>query len=121
MPSRRGKDADEEPEGPADEGTAALTANYWRAYDERMATIGFLAMARQFPSLVAKAIRLGWQANPRDITATISLNLISGFFTGFALLTTTSVLQALFATGPTPARVHAALPSLALVAAAVAV
>jgi ATP-binding cassette subfamily B protein/ATP-binding cassette subfamily C protein len=86
-----------------------------------MATIGFLAMARQFPSLVAKAIRLGWQASPRDITATISLNLISGFFTGFALLTTTSVLQALFAAGPTPGRVHAALPSLALVAAAVAV
>ena len=85
-----------------------------------MASIGFLAMARQFPSLAAKAIRLGWQASRFDITATISLNLVSGFFTGYALLETTGVLEALFAAGPTPARVHAALPSLALVVVAVA-
>jgi ATP-binding cassette subfamily B protein len=38
-----------------------------------------------------------------------------------ALLATTSVLQALFAAGPTPHRVRAAIPSLALVAVAVAV
>jgi ATP-binding cassette subfamily B protein/ATP-binding cassette subfamily C protein len=107
-------------EAQPDDITAALSVNYWRAYDERMATIGFLAMARQFPSLVVRAIRLGWQASRADITATISLNLVSGFFTGYALLETTSVLEALFAAGPTPARVHAALPSLALVVAAVA-
>lgn len=110
----------EQDEALPDDITAALTVNYWRAYDERMATIGFLAMARQFPSLVARAIRLGWQASRIDIVATISLNLASGFFTGYALLATTGVLEALFATGPTPARVHAALPSLALVVAAVA-
>ena len=38
--------------------------------------------------------------------------------TGFALLATTGVLEALFAAGPTPHRVRAALPSLIVVAAA---
>jgi ATP-binding cassette subfamily B protein len=104
----------------ADEATAELTASYWRAYDERMASTSFLAMARQFPSLVAQAIRLGFEASRRDLVATIGLNLISGFFTGYALLATTGVLSALFAAGPTPDRVRAALPSLVLVAGAVA-
>lgn len=99
---------------------AELEAAYWRAHDERMASIGFLAMTRQFPSLVRRAIRLGWRASRRDLLATIALNLASGLFTGYALLATTGVLQALFTAGPTPDRVRAAVPSLALVAGAVA-
>jgi ATP-binding cassette subfamily B protein/ATP-binding cassette subfamily C protein len=111
---------DPEPEAQADDLAAELAAAYWEAYAERMASIGFLAMARQFPGLIAHAVRLGCQASRRDTVATISLNLASGVFTGYALLATTGVLQALFAAGPTPHRVRAALPSLALVAAAVA-
>ena len=41
-------------------------------------------------------------------------------FGGYALFATTGVLQALFAAGPTPHRVRAALPSLILVAVATA-
>ena len=48
------------------------------------------------------------------------LNLASGIFTGYALLATTGVLEALVAAGPTPHRVRAALPSLVLVAMATA-
>ena len=44
--------------------------------------------------------------------ATIVLNLASGVFGGYALFATTGVLQALFAAGPTPHRVRAAIPSL---------
>ena len=73
------------------------------------------------PGLIGQAVRLGWEANRRDTVATIGLNLVSGVLTGFALLATTGVLEALFAAGPTPQRVRAALPSLILVAAAVAV
>jgi ATP-binding cassette subfamily B protein/ATP-binding cassette subfamily C protein len=118
-PHRR--QADDAPESQADEFTAELAASYWRVYDERMASIGFLAMARQFPGLVSRAVRLGFQASRRDIVAAITLNLTAGLFTGYALLETTGVLQALFAAGPTPSRVRAAIPSLALVATAVAV
>jgi ATP-binding cassette subfamily B protein/ATP-binding cassette subfamily C protein len=104
----------------ADELTAELTASYWRAHDQRLAQTGFGAIARQLPGLVAQAIQLGWEANRRDTVATIGLNLVSGVLTGFALLATTGVLEALFAAGPTPERVRAALPSLVLVAAATA-
>ena len=54
------------------------------------------------------------------MVAAIMLSLGSGLFTGYALFATTGVLQALFAAGPTPGRVRAAIPSLAVVAAAVA-
>jgi len=104
----------------ADELTAELSASYWRAYDQRLAETSFGAIARQLPGLIRHAVRLGWEANRRDTVATIGLNLVSGVLTGFALLATTGVLEALFAGGPTPQRVRAALPSLIVVAAAVA-
>jgi ATP-binding cassette subfamily B protein/ATP-binding cassette subfamily C protein len=104
----------------ADELTAELTARYWRAHDERMASIGFRAVARQLPGLIGQAMRLGWEASRRDIVATLGLNLVSGVLTGFALLATNGVLEALFAAGPTPQRVRAALPSLILVSVSVA-
>jgi len=104
----------------ADELTAELAASYWRAYDERMSSVGFAAMARKLPGLVVQAIRLGSQASRRDMAATIAANLASGVFTGIALLETTGVLQALFAAGPTLGRVRTALPAFALVAVAVA-
>jgi ATP-binding cassette subfamily B protein/ATP-binding cassette subfamily C protein len=105
----------------SDDELAELTTHFWRAYDERMASVKFGDVARRFPALVGQAVTLGWQANRRDIVATISLNLISGVFGGYALFATTGVLEALFAGGPTPHRVRAALPSLILVATATAV
>jgi ATP-binding cassette subfamily B protein len=104
-----------------DHETAELTAAYWRAYDQRLATVKFSDVARQFPALIRQAVSLGWSANRRDTAATIGLNLASGAFGGFALFATTGVLEALFAAGPTPDRVRAALPSLLLVAASTAI
>ena len=118
--SRPDRSAQAEPGAEADELTAELTASYWQAHDQRLAETGFFAIARQLPGLIGQAIRLGWQANRRDTVATIGLNLVSGILTGFALLATNGVLEALFAAGPTSERVRAALPSLILVAVAVA-
>src|SRR6266567_418133 len=64
-------------EVPADEITAELTASYWRAYDARMASVGFRDVARRFPGLVAHAVRLGWSASRLDTAATIALNLVA--------------------------------------------
>ena len=97
-----------QPGSEADELTAELGAFYWQAHDRRLAETGFAAVARQLPGLIRHAIRLGWEANRRDTVATIGLNVISGVLTGFALLATTGVLEALFAAGPTPQRVRAA-------------
>jgi ATP-binding cassette subfamily B protein/ATP-binding cassette subfamily C protein len=104
----------------ADHETAELTAAYWRAHDQRLATVRFGDVARRFPALIGQAVHLGWSASRRDTVATIALNLVSGVFGGYALFATTGVLQALFAAGPTPQRVRAALPSLILVAASTA-
>ncbi|MDP4502143.1 ABC transporter ATP-binding protein [Nonomuraea turcica] len=93
----------------------------WHAHSDKMAEVGFLAIARRLPSLIAQAMRMAWQASPRDTVATISLNLLGGVFTAFGLLATTGVLTALFNEGPTPDRVMAALPSLLLVGAAAVV
>src|SRR3984885_7151200 len=105
----------------ADHETAELTASYWRAYDQRVATVRFSDVARRFPALIGQAVSLGWSASRRDTAATIVLNLASGVFGGYALFATTGVLQALFTAGPTPQRGRAAVPSLILVAAATAI
>ncbi|MFG2072358.1 ABC transporter ATP-binding protein [Nonomuraea maritima] len=92
----------------------------WSVHTDQMARVGFLTIARRLPSLVSQALRMAWQANPRDTLAVVALNLLGGAFTAFGLLATTGVLAALFAEGATPDRVVAALPSLALVAVAAA-
>ncbi|MGW0810143.1 ATP-binding cassette domain-containing protein, partial [Nonomuraea sp. NPDC002799] len=91
---------------------------HWNVHNDKMAEVGFLTIARRLPSLVAQAIRMAWGASPRDALATVTLNILGGVFTAFGLLATTGVLSALFSEGPTPGRVVAALPSLALVGAA---
>ncbi|MBB5076794.1 ABC transporter ATP-binding protein [Nonomuraea endophytica] len=97
-----------------------ITISDWHAHTDKMAEAGFLTIARRLPSLIGQAMRLAWRASPRDTVATVSLNLLGGVFTAFGLLATTGVLTALFSDGPTPDRVMAALPSLALVAGAAA-
>ena len=105
----------------ADHETAELTAHYWRAYDQRMATVRFRDVARRFPALVGQAVSLGWSANRRDTAATIGLNLVSGVCGRVRAVRHHRGAEALFAAGPTPHRVRAALPSLILVAVATAV
>ena len=103
-----------------DEATAELDASFWHAYTGRLAAVGFLPMLRELPRLIGQAVRLGFQASRIDLIATTTLNVASGVFSGYALYAITGVLQPLFAGGPTPARVKAALPSLAIVALATA-
>ncbi|TDC91008.1 ABC transporter ATP-binding protein [Actinomadura sp. 7K507] len=97
-----------------------LTSHVWHAKDRELAETGLGTVARRLPAVIAQAAGLAWRASPADTVATISLNLVAGVFTAFWLLATTGVLTALFSAGPTPDRVRDALPSLALVAGAVA-
>ncbi|MEU7856710.1 ABC transporter ATP-binding protein [Nonomuraea sp. NPDC049141] len=95
-----------------------VSASDWHAHTDKMAEVGFLAIAKRLPSLVVQAMRMAWRASPRDTVATVTLNLLGGVFTAFGLLATTGVLGALFQEGPTPDRVMAAVPSLIMVATA---
>lgn len=104
--------------GAADAGLPELTVHMWTARTGELAETSMRTMARRLPSVIARSARLAWRASRADTTVTIALNLAAGVFTAFGLLATTGVLTALFSGGPTPGRVRAALPALALVAAA---
>lgn len=93
----------------------------WMHLAAEFADTRFRAMVRRLPALVRQALVLAWRASPVDTGLAVGLNLVSGALTAFGLLATRGVLQALFAEGPTTARIEAALPSLALVAGAAAV
>ncbi|RMI42608.1 ABC transporter ATP-binding protein [Actinomadura harenae] len=95
--------------------------NGWYGRAAEMAKTDMLTMTRRLPRLIGQVGRLGWQANRRDLVITVVFNAVAGVFTAFGLLATTRVLTALFAAGPTPDRVRAAAPALALVGAAITV
>ncbi|MEV4117013.1 ABC transporter ATP-binding protein [Nonomuraea sp. NPDC049695] len=98
-----------------------ITISDWYGHADKMAEVRFLTIARRLPSLIRQAMGVAWQASSRDTLCAVILNLLGGVFTAFGLLATTGVLTALFTAGPTLDRVQAALPSLALVAAAAAI
>jgi ATP-binding cassette subfamily B protein len=95
-----------------------LEVPYWQAHDDAFLSAGLLTMARQLPRLATAAVKVAWQASRLDTVAALGLTVVAGVFTTFGLLATTGVLESLFAAGPTPERVRAAIPSLLLVAGA---
>lgn len=97
---------------------SGLEITYWESHDEELLKAGLGTMLRRLPALVTAAVRLAWRAGRRDTAVALGGNLLAGVFTAFGLLATSGVLASLFAAGPTPGRVRAALPALALVAAA---
>jgi ATP-binding cassette, subfamily B, bacterial len=70
---------------------------------------------RTFPATVAATVRLVWHSSPWLTLLTVLAEGAAGAVTTFGLLATSSVLTQLLVGGPTPARVVAALPSLAVV------
>lgn len=91
----------------------------WMHHAREFAHTSFWAVARRLPRLVREAVALAWTTNRRDTATSIGLNVLAGVLTTFGLLATTGVLRELFAAGPTPDRVRAALPALVVAAAAV--
>ncbi|MEV4843219.1 ABC transporter ATP-binding protein [Micromonospora matsumotoense] len=114
-------DRPDEAVGPADDGLdlPELADGGWMHHATEFAHTSFRAVARRLPRLVREAIALAWATNRRDTLVAIGLNLAAGVMTTLGLLATTGVLRELFAAGPTPDRVRAALPALVLAAAAV--
>ncbi|MFC0003575.1 ABC transporter ATP-binding protein [Micromonospora siamensis] len=96
-----------------------LEDGHWMHHATEFAHTSFAAVARRLPHLVREAVTLAWATSRRDTAAAIGLNLAAGVMTTLGLLATTGVLRQLFAAGPTPDRVRAALPSLLLAALAV--
>ncbi|GAB3805705.1 ABC transporter ATP-binding protein [Micromonospora zhanjiangensis] len=112
------RSADQE-EGTDESALPELADPDWLHHARQIAQTSFWSVARRLPRLVREAIGVAWATNRRDTVASLGLNIAAGVMTTFGLLATTSVLTELFAAGPTPDRVRAALPALVLAAAAV--
>lgn len=80
-----------------------------------LAGLSFPAMARRIPQMLMLAMRLAWRADPRALATLCAAELGMGLARGFGLVATNRVLLQLFAGGPTPERIRAALPALFLV------
>ncbi|MEH1055542.1 ABC transporter ATP-binding protein [Micromonospora sp. CPCC 206171] len=110
-------------DGPSDDADdlelPELEDGHWMHRATEFAHTSFRSVARRLPHLVREAVTLAWATSRRDTLAAIGLNLAAGVMTTLGLLATTGVLRELFAAGPTPDRVRAALPSLVLAALAV--
>ncbi|MFY1615635.1 ABC transporter ATP-binding protein [Micromonospora sp. WMMD736] len=112
---------DDQPHDPPDDGSVLpeLEDAVWMHHAHTFAHTSFWAVARRLPRLVREAVALAWATNRADTVASIGLNVAAGVMTTFGLLATTGVLRELFAAGPTPDRVRAALPALIVAATAV--
>ncbi len=98
-----------------------LRSMWWESGVRARAAAGLLTVFTQLPRLVAAAIGISWRAD-RTRTLVVAIATISaGVVATFGLLATQQVLIELFANGPTPDRVAAAVPALIALATATAV
>ena len=106
---------------PTDSVLPELRAMWWETGVRARAEAGALAVFAELPRLVAEAVRISWRADRLRTVVVGVATLAAGVMASFGLLATQRVLVQLFASGPTPGRVAAALPALAVLAAAGAV
>ncbi|MGH3855030.1 MAG: ABC transporter ATP-binding protein [Pseudonocardiaceae bacterium] len=101
--------------GPALIGVEDVQTPSWARVFEEMAGSGTGRMLRTAPVALGSLLRLAWRTSPRLTLLAAAVELVSGCTTAFGLLATANVFTQLLAHGPTPQRVVAALPALALV------
>jgi ATP-binding cassette subfamily B protein len=98
-----------------------LRPMWWESGVRARAQAGMFAVFVELPRLLAAAVRLSWQADRLRTCLVAVATVGGGVLAAFGLLATREVLVELFAAGPTPQRVTAALPALAGLAAVTAV
>ncbi|SBT40921.1 ATP-binding cassette domain-containing protein [Micromonospora auratinigra] len=112
------------PAQPAPPGTRSvlpeLREMWWETGLRARAEAGLLAVFAELPRLVATAFRTSWRADRLRTAVVAAATVGGGVLAAFGLLATQRVLVELFAGGPTPDKVRAALPALAALAGATA-
>ena len=94
------------------DGVADNLNKAWMSGYEEMAVTGFWAIARGLPELLRMTVSMAFAVSRAKTSWMLGLQVLSGICQAVSLFATTGVLGALFAAGPTPDRVAAALPSL---------
>ncbi|MFC0506545.1 ABC transporter ATP-binding protein [Micromonospora costi] len=92
----------------------------WEAGVRARAQVGVFAVFAELPRLVWAALRISWRADRVRTSVVGGATVGAGVMAAFGLLATQRVLVELFAGGPTPHKVRAALPALVALAAATA-
>ncbi len=94
---------------------------WWETGLRARADAGVLGVFAELPGLISKAVRVAWRAD-RVRTLLVAVATVgAGSMAAFGLLATQRILIELFAAGPTPDRVRAALPALAWLAVVTAI
>lgn len=101
-------------------GVDGIAAPKWAAIDREVAAAGWWQTVRSVPATVATVVRLAWRVSTRWTLVAGAVQVASGCVTAFGLLATANVLAQLLEQGPTPQRVIASLPAIALVVASFA-
>ncbi|HEX8344457.1 MAG TPA: ABC transporter ATP-binding protein [Actinoplanes sp.] len=94
---------------------------WWEAGLRARADAGVFAVFAELPGLVGRAMVISWRADRIRTAIAGVATLVGGMMATFGLLATQRVLIELFAGGPTPDRVRAALPALAVLAGVTAI
>ena len=98
-----------------------LRTMWWETGMKARADAGPMAVVGQLPRLVATAIAISWRADRVRTLVVGAATVGSGTMAAFGLLATQRVLVELFAGGPTPRRIAAAVPALVFLAVITAV
>lgn len=102
--------------GPADDNlTDELEETYWSVHDGAAASATVRQVLAGLPRITGLIGRLAWRADRRAALCVLLCQLASAAMSALGLIAGVTVLQHLFAAGPTADRVRAALPQILLV------
>ncbi|MFD3996125.1 ATP-binding cassette domain-containing protein [Streptomyces sp. NPDC058583] len=95
--------------------TEEMEEAYWSVHDGAAARATVRQVLVRLPRITKQIGQLAWRADRRATAAVVACQLGSAAMSAFGLIASVAVLQELFAQGPTPDRVHAAVPQILLV------
>lgn len=93
----------------------------WISGYEQLSVTGFWAIARRLPHLLRMTLVMSAAASRPRTIALVVMQIVAGVCQAVSLFATTGALGALIASGPTPHKISAALPSLVLIGALLSV
>jgi ATP-binding cassette subfamily B protein len=95
--------------------------SWWETGLRARANASVFGVFAELPGLAGRAVRVAWRADRLRTSLVAIATVGAGTMAAFGLLATQRILIELFAGGPTPDRVRAALPALVWLAAVTAV
>ena len=93
----------------------------WDSADKQLGTASVARMSARLPGLLRETFALGWRVDRRAVVALLVCQAGAGAMQAAGLLATTTTIGALIASGQIGARLHAAMPSLIVLASAAVV